>query len=232
MWIHDFYKCRPVDFVIMDGLQGIQNGPTPCYEVSRTTRLSKDQMNMRLILAGRDAVAVDTVESLIMNWDPQSVKYLVFLNQSGLGNICPSAIKVKGKKIDEIRKTFAGVRPPAGGHPIKKMTTPAFTYTGYEVQEGQAVFSLVPDECIVKMELCLNGGEPEQVITADFHRVAVDLSRLGPGENRLTIHAYDRFFNRVTKTFLVRTKPQVGQVKKDDLVVDQVREDTLSEVQG
>ena len=58
------------------------------------------------------------------------------------------------------------------------------------------------------------------------------MSRLGPGENRLTIHAYDRFFNRVTKTFLVRTKPQVGQVKKDDLVVDQVSEDVLSEVQG
>ncbi|NLY88185.1 MAG: DUF362 domain-containing protein [Firmicutes bacterium] len=214
MWIHDYYKCRPVDFVIMDGLQGIQNGPTPCYEVSRTMRLSKDQMNMRLILAGRDAVAVDTVEALIMNWDPQSVKYLVFLNRSGLGNICPSAISVKGKRVDEIRKDFAGVRPPAGGHPIKKMTTPAFAYTGYEVQEGRVLFSLVPESSIVKMELCLNGEDrPEQVITGDFHRVAVDLSRLNPGENRVTIHAYDRFFNRVTKTFLVRTKPQLVVVQ-------------------
>lgn len=214
MWIHDFYKCRPVDFVIMDGLQGIQNGPTPCYEVSRTKRLSKDQMNMRLILAGRDAVALDTVEALIMNWDPQSVKYLVFLNKSGLGNICPSAINVKGKRVDEIRKDFAGVRPVAGGYPIKEMTTPAFAYTGYEVQEGQIIFSFVPDSSIVKMELCLDGNDqPEQVITGNFHRIAVDLSRLGPGENRLGIYAYDRFFNRVAKTFTVKTRPQtVAQI--------------------
>jgi hypothetical protein len=41
----------------------------------------------------------------------------------------------------------------------------------------------------------------------------VDLSRLNPGENRVTIHAYDRFFNRVTKTFLVRTKPQLVVVQ-------------------
>lgn len=235
MWIHDFYKCRPVDFVIMDGLQGIQNGPTPCYEVSRTKQLSKDQMNMRLILAGRDAVAVDTVESLIMNWDPQSVKHLVFLNRSELGNICPSAISVKGIRVDEVRKDFAGVRPPAGGHPIKKMTTPAFAYNGYEVQEGQVVFSLVPEACIVKMELCLNGDDrPEQVITGDFHRVAVDLSRLSPGENRITIHAYDRFFNRVAKTYLVQTKPHLGvyEVREDDRVVHQVKEDVYSEIQG
>lgn len=81
--IHDFYPCRPVDFVIMDGLQGIQNGPTPCYEVSGTSDIKQDQMNIRLILAGRDAVAVDTIEALLMNWDPLSVGHLCYLNQSG-----------------------------------------------------------------------------------------------------------------------------------------------------
>ena len=39
-WIHDFYLCRPVDFAIIDGLQGVENGPS-----------SDSGMNRRRILA-------------------------------------------------------------------------------------------------------------------------------------------------------------------------------------
>ncbi|MEK6623414.1 MAG: DUF362 domain-containing protein, partial [Bdellovibrionota bacterium] len=67
-WIHDFYLCRPADFAIMDGLQGLQNGPLPSSE--------KDQMNMRLILASREAIALDSVAAQVMGINPQSVLYL------------------------------------------------------------------------------------------------------------------------------------------------------------
>jgi uncharacterized protein (DUF362 family) len=55
-FIHDYFMCRPVDFVVMDGLQSIQNGPA---STGTTQLLSEDQMNMRLILAGSDPIAVD-----------------------------------------------------------------------------------------------------------------------------------------------------------------------------
>ena len=71
---------------------------------------------MRLILAGRDAVAVDTVEALIMNWDPQSVKYLVFLNKSGLGEYLSfSHQRARGKRWMRCGRISPGSgRPPAG----------------------------------------------------------------------------------------------------------------------
>jgi uncharacterized protein (DUF362 family) len=125
-WIRDFFLARPVNFVIMDGLQGIQNGPTPAYDISKTTDLAQDQKNMRLIVAGRDAVAVDTIESLIMSWDPLSVEYLKLLNLDGQGNLDTAHIRVVGKQVDEVRKDFAGTLSSQsfGGAKLTDFTPP------------------------------------------------------------------------------------------------------------
>lgn len=34
-WIHDYNMCRPINFAVMDGLQGIQNGPTRAMKSAR-----------------------------------------------------------------------------------------------------------------------------------------------------------------------------------------------------
>lgn len=118
-WIRDYYLCRKVDYVIMDGLQGLQNGP-----VHRDGDIKKDQMNMRLICAGKDAVSVDTIEALIMGWDPKSVNHLRYLNEAGAGNIDISRITIAGDSIEKVRKNFEGVVPAAGGSKFS-FTTPS-----------------------------------------------------------------------------------------------------------
>ena len=62
---------------------------------------------MRLILAGRNPVAVDTVEALVMKCDPKKVPHLTKLEADGLGTTDISQIKLVGKQIAEVAKPFA-----------------------------------------------------------------------------------------------------------------------------
>jgi uncharacterized protein (DUF362 family) len=53
LWMHDYYLCKPPDFVVTDGLQGSQNGPDIPSSCQQKT-IEDNQMNMRLILAGKE----------------------------------------------------------------------------------------------------------------------------------------------------------------------------------
>lgn len=193
-WIHDFYLCRKHDFVIMDGLQGIQNGPTPCFEISGTTDIAQDQMNMRMVLAGRDAVAVDTIESLIMNWDPQSVGYLELLGASKAGNTDVSRIVVAGKRVSEVRKDFEGTTPAAGGKKIASAKAPGLSIKTLALTDGKLSLNLDTVPETVKVEVYADGKLCEPIITSSFDKCSVQL----PGKTAVSIEiiAYDRFLNQ------------------------------------
>jgi len=110
-FIRDYYSIRPADFVVMDGLQGIEHGPSPAFDLKPGDAgywdYASSKMNMRLILAGKNAVAVDTVEALVMKCDPKKVPHLTKLEADGLGTTDISRITVLGKQISEVAKPFA-----------------------------------------------------------------------------------------------------------------------------
>ena len=102
-FIRNYYSARPVDFVLTDGLQGLQYGNAcqgaPGYEEAK--------MNMRLLLASKDPVAVDSVHSCIIGVDPEKVKHLKDLARDGFGTIDTSKITVVGNaRVDEVKKPF------------------------------------------------------------------------------------------------------------------------------
>ena len=101
-FVRDFYSVRPADFAILDGLQGLQNGPCTANAPA------SDKMNMRLILASRNAVALDTIEALVMGCDPKNVLYLTKLEADGLGTTDTAKITVVGKQVADVLKHFAG----------------------------------------------------------------------------------------------------------------------------
>jgi uncharacterized protein (DUF362 family) len=107
-FIRDYYSVRPADFVVMDALQGLAHGPLPAWDNSGKYDYESSRMNMRLILAGRNAVAVDTVESLVMKCDPKKVPHLTKLESDGLGTTDMAKITLVGKQVDEVAKPFAG----------------------------------------------------------------------------------------------------------------------------
>lgn len=107
-FIRDYYSLRPADFVVMDGLQGLQHGALPVWDDSGTYDYASSIMNMRLILAGRNAVAVDTIASSVMKCLPAQVPFLTGLQAAGLGTTDAAKITVLGKQVSEVAKPFAG----------------------------------------------------------------------------------------------------------------------------
>jgi len=106
-FISDYYGIRPADFVVMDGLQGLEHGPLPVWDDSGTYDYASSTKNMRLILAGKNAVAVDTVEALVMKCDPKKVPYLTKLEVDGLGTTETAKITVVGNQVADVAKAFA-----------------------------------------------------------------------------------------------------------------------------
>jgi uncharacterized protein (DUF362 family) len=111
-FIRDYYSIRPADFAVVDGLQGIEHGPSPAFDPKPGDAggywdYAPSRMNMRLIIAGRNPVAVDTVEALVMKCDPRKVPHLTKLEADGLGTADISQIKPVGKQIEDVAKLFA-----------------------------------------------------------------------------------------------------------------------------
>jgi uncharacterized protein (DUF362 family) len=112
-FIRDYYSLRPADFVVMDALQGLEHGPLPYWDYPLDAGFgyfdyASCKKNMRLILAGRNAVAVDTIEALVMKCDPKQVPHLTKLEADGLGTTDASRITVVGKQVSEVAQPFAG----------------------------------------------------------------------------------------------------------------------------
>ncbi len=207
-WIHDFYKCRPVNLVIMDGLQGYQNGPFP-FSASGA---SGNQMNMRLILAGKDAVAVDSIASLTVGYDPQTIGYLRYLNTSRLGNIDPTCINISGKKVDEVRKYLAGTTT-MGVTKITDKTAPQLSIGTVQASGSKLSIPLTTDSETVKELVYIDGQQKEPSSASGMDSITLDISGLS-GNHQLTVEAYDRFLNRTTQSVQFTadstTEPQAG----------------------
>jgi len=63
-------------------------------------------VNMNLVLAGVDPVAVDTVGATVMGVSPNTVRHLSYASQKGLGMSDLNQIEVIGEPLDRVRKKF------------------------------------------------------------------------------------------------------------------------------
>jgi uncharacterized protein (DUF362 family) len=92
---------RPADFAVIDGLTGMANGPCSTN--------SADKKNMRLILASKNAVALDTIGALVMGCQPTAVDHLNLLTTDGFGTNDVANISVVGnKQVADVQQQFAG----------------------------------------------------------------------------------------------------------------------------
>jgi len=93
----DLLRIRSVDLNVMDALVGqeadhsAQGRPVP----------------MGLVLASRDAVAMDAVAGAIMGFAPEEVDTTRIAGQAGLGEADLSRIEILGESIDSVRRPFA-----------------------------------------------------------------------------------------------------------------------------
>lgn len=189
-WIYDYYQARPVNYVIVDGLQGFQSGPVPMSHERKET----DKMNMGIMLAGKDPVAVDTVCALTAGWDPQSVGYLnLFRERDGLGEI--PDIRIRGSFVDQVRKPFTIYREHLGGTPVKEEAGP----------ECLAETALDGDELVIRYQAGKEAVKVEVLVDGLFQyceearnqgEIRLTIPGISKGDHEIRVTAYDRFLNR------------------------------------
>ena len=197
-WIYDYFICRPVDYVVVDGLQGFQNGPTP----KNHDAILDDRMNMRIIMAGVDAVAVDTTCALVMGWDPQSVRYLNHFADADIGHTETARILTLGEQVGGLRKNFGNKFPNLGGTPIEILERPAINDLNYSIVGKDLHIALATGPEAVKAELYINGYFTALVPVVSG-AAAFDLEVAIPAGAEYTarVLVYDRFMNAAEESF-------------------------------
>ena len=207
-WIADYYSCLPADFVIMDGLQGCEKGPLPGGTLSN---LQAAQKNLRVILASKDALAIDTVETNIINWDFETVKYLEYLTERGNVGVAPKPVKtvrgnpknitVRGNiKVDDIRTDFEGNFPMSGGNKLTaaQKAQPSVSIASSSVFTGQNLMlnlNLSPDT--VKVEVDIDGSFTGS-FSENLNNLFFDTSAIDGGSHQITVRAYTKYMRSNT----------------------------------
>lgn len=83
-------------FALVDGTTA-QEGLGPVYGLP---------VEMDLIIAGRDLVAVDAITSEIMGFDPQEIRLLRMAAERGLGVLARHGIVVVGERVADVQRRF------------------------------------------------------------------------------------------------------------------------------
>jgi hypothetical protein len=191
--IHDYYLLKPADCVLVDGLQGFQSGPVPMGSRERET----DKMNMRIILGGKDAIAVDSACALIAGWDPDSIGYLNLLRQSHAGDGNPSSMLVLGEQVSELRKSFTLRFPNLGRIPIDDAGGPDLELGEMEIQGNFLTLSYLASDDAVKAEIHVN-GQIRELLPSSAGVFKVDVTGISVEEAEVRV--FDRLLNMTCKT--------------------------------
>jgi uncharacterized protein (DUF362 family) len=67
---------------------------------------SGNPVEMNIVIAGRDPVAVDAVGATVMGIPPSEVKHLLLAEEKGLGTSDLNQIEILGEPIERVRKKF------------------------------------------------------------------------------------------------------------------------------
>ncbi|UCE17791.1 MAG: DUF362 domain-containing protein [Gemmatimonadota bacterium] len=194
-WLHDFFLCRPIDYVIMDGLQGLQHGPLcNCGPGYQSPNIEHDQKNMRLVLAGRDAVAVDAIAALIMRHDPLNVPHLTYLHNDHAGCAHAELIRVEGVMVDEVKEDFESCS--YGTYSKFYDDTPPEFQIDYAAIEGDMLYlRLTETEEVAKLEVAIDGVRLMEIVIQDFDDIALSIGPVEPVNHQITLFAYDQYLN-------------------------------------
>jgi len=187
--IVDLNLARRPDFVVVDGQRGMIDGPTGSQIVDPP---------MGLILAGSDVVAVDTVGTLAMGYDPRAIPYLQMASDAGLGTTDAAYIKVVGALLDQVRRDFPApyadspARRADGEPPTVAITTPE-----REEGPGTVVVSVEANDndAIARVEFYFDEQLVGRSLTPPYE-FAIDTGQYSQGQHRVQVVAYDRCLNR------------------------------------
>ncbi|MBP7936654.1 MAG: DUF362 domain-containing protein [Phycisphaerae bacterium] len=163
--IVDLNLVRPNDFAVVDGLVGITNGPVGDGGV-----VTKALPARKLVIAGRDSVAVDTIGSLTMGYDPTQVGHIAWADNRALGTGGTALITVVGDHVAAVRMDF----PNRGESVAAERSSPWLD--SVSLDEGQTVAGTIrvtgsgvgDNNGLAKAELMVKARRPNLLVNGDF----------------------------------------------------------------
>jgi len=195
--IVDLNLARPLDFVVVDGLRGMTDGPVGGTLVDPP---------MRLVIAGADPVAVDTVATLVMGYDPTTVPYLGWAAGTGLGTSDVAQITVRGLRVSQVRRDFPA---PYGDPPAQRAEASPPTVQVTVPEDGAVVIEQTTvratgadDRVLAKVEFYVD-DELRSIAAVPPYQVTLDLSGHRGETVSLRAVAYDRALNDAEDTTAV-----------------------------
>ncbi len=190
LWIHDFYMVKPVDFVITDGLQGMEYGPigqgAESYESAKK--------NMRVIMASNNAVAIDTIQSLMIGVDPELVNYLQYLAQDQMGITDPAMINVYGNvRVSDVKMPFGSLADDSVKY--QDYANPVISLDNVSLDAGVLEGTLTSDKELIKAAVYIDGMLADTFV-AKGTEINFIFENLVYGEDSvIEIYGFDRLLN-------------------------------------
>jgi uncharacterized protein (DUF362 family) len=197
----DLNLVRPNDFAVVDGLVGITNGPTGTTKPSPV---------LKLVMAGKDSVAVDTVGALVMRYNPLQIPQLQWAWNRGLGVGDTAMITVLGTHVTSVRST--SFPSGYGGSVIVETTAPSVSTIN--LTEGQQVWGTVnvaisgqsDNVAVTKAELIIDGSYTATDTTAPY-AFDFDFRTLSQGSHNVKVTVYDAALNEASISRNVNVAP-------------------------
>jgi len=187
--IVDVNLARRPDFVVVDGQRGMIDGPIGSQIIDPP---------MGLILAGRDVVAVDTVGTLVMGYDPRAIPYLQLGAQNGVGTTDTGYIQVVGTPVAQARRDFPA---PYDDSPAQRADsespTAAITAPAEEEWLGAVTVVVAADDndAVARVEICLDEQQVGQALALPY-QFELYTGQYPSGAHTLRAVAYDRSLNQ------------------------------------
>ncbi len=187
--IVDLNMARRPDFVVADGQRGMLDGPIGSQIIDPP---------LGLVLAGRDVVAVDTVGTLVVGYDPRAIPYLQMAAQNGLGQADTSHIRIVGPPLDQVRREFPA---PYADSPAQRADAqpPSVALLRPEGNEWQGVVTVVgqvaDNDQVVRLELYVDQERVAQILAPPFE-FTLDTEQYSPGRHLVGLVAFDRSLNQ------------------------------------
>jgi uncharacterized protein (DUF362 family) len=215
-WIHDYYAGRPADFVIMDGLQGVSNGPGGGGSLNV---LKTNQHNMRLILAGKNAISADAIAGLLIGHDPQKANSLVHLHNSNFGIVDPALIEVKGVKVHEIRK-FLGFSGIYYTPTIFSDSVCDNYFVSCNINGNSLKMSVTNPFDLARMQVSVDGQKINKYIVGGFSDIELNIEGINVSSGLVSITFEDRYLNTRNKQFMANITSGINEDHiSDDMIL-------------
>ena len=179
----------------MDGLQGLENGPVA------NASFIESQKNMRLILAGKDAVAVDAIEGLIMSHDPRKSNHLVLLHNDGFGMVDAARIEVIGVQVPNLRRDFE-LPKVCDGQESKFTRFVANNYTVESLIDNDTLYLTVTNPAdLARMTIQVDNQPLQKYVIGGFDDIRLSLQNIAISDGSLDIVFEDIYLNKLENEF-------------------------------